>query len=291
MVQTGGVHMFWEVISSYGFNDLWQMKSIMLTLVIAIIYLLLTGKLRYRFPKSRPVKFYKKLLFLLGLWIGYVILGGPFRILGSYLFSVHMLGMALLYFVVPPLIYLGMPDWLIRPIFQIESVKKVVNILNRPWIIVVVFNALVSFYHFPVIFDYFAANPGYGMVVRTLILIGAFSMWWNILCPVPEIDIFSDLQKLGYILLNVILLYPVCVVIMFSSSIMFETYRDVTQLFEFLPSLEDQRAGGVLMNIIQEFTLAIILLPIVYRWVKRHRILHHTVDPLPTIKNGQDKRE
>ncbi|MDC3416193.1 cytochrome c oxidase assembly protein [Aquibacillus salsiterrae] len=279
--------MFGQVMSSYDFTDFWDLKWMILAGLIGAIYLLLTGTFRKYFEQSKPVKLYRKVLFLSGIVIGYITIGGPLSILSSYLFSVHMLSMSLLYFVMPPLIFFGIPDWMLRPLFNVGVIKKIVTACNRPWIIVVVFNALVSFYHFPIIFDYFTENPGLGLLARTIMLIMAYCMWWNIICPLPEMELFSDLLKLGYILLNVVLLYPVCVMIMFSSSLMFHAYTGVPQLFGFLPPLEDQRAGGIFMNVIQEFTLAIILLPIVYRWVQKQKALHHKVDPLPSEDNGK----
>ncbi|MDC3412703.1 cytochrome c oxidase assembly protein [Aquibacillus sp. 3ASR75-11] len=284
--------MFSQLLVYYSFNDFWHPEWILITVAVAGIYLLIVGPFRHHFPNSYPFRMYRKILFLSGLLIGYITLGSPLELLSSYLFSVHMLQMSLLYFVMPPLILFGTPGWLLRPLLNIRFIKAIVTKFNRPWIIVVVFNMVVSFYHFPVIFDYFAAaNPLYDSIVHFVMLVGAFCMWWNIICPLPEMERFSDLLKIAYILLNVILLYPVCVVIMFSSSVMYETYVNVPQLFSFLPTLEDQRAGGVVMNVIQEFTLAIVLLPIVYRWVQKQKAKDHSTDPLQPTPDVQSLKK
>lgn len=279
--------MFSKLLSSYSFEDFWHLEWIGITLLLVGLYLWLVGPFLRRFPNLSPITQGKKSLFLSGLLVNYIVLGSPLELLSSYLFSAHMLQMALYYLVMPPLLLAGVPPWLLRPVLRNKVIKSVFSFLTRPVISIFMFNMLVSFYHFPIFFDFFAVTPLYDSLIHTIMLFSAFFMWWNIVCPLPEWKQLSEVMKMAYIAMNVVLLYPACALIMFSNSILYSAYVGVPQLFDFLPALEDQRAGGVVMNITQELVLGIIIIPIIYRWVQKQKETDLLETAGPYQENGQ----
>jgi putative membrane protein len=97
--------MFEYVWHAFDFQDWWHPEFIIITLLLAAGYLTVAGPLRTRLPNAEPVPFRKKALFLTGLLLFYISLGSPLYLMGSFLFSAHMLQMALFSFYHLPFVF------------------------------------------------------------------------------------------------------------------------------------------------------------------------------------------
>lgn len=279
----------------FGFRAMWSPYFIIFTLSIAIIYLLIVrGPLLERFKGSAPANLKQISLFLSGIIILYIIKGSPVDLLGHLMFSFHMTQMAVFYLVVPPLLLLGMPDWLTRSILDIKVVRLFFCFFTKPLIALILFNGLFSFYHMPVIFDAVKTDPILHSLFTSVLFIAAICMWWPLVCTLPEWDKLSDLQKLGYIFADGVLLTPACALIIFADTPLYTTYTDATawaaalelcvpanmlanlnlsgpKMFSLLSPLDDQQLGGVIMKILQEIVYGCILAYVFFNWVKKER--------------------
>jgi putative membrane protein len=94
-------------------------------------------------------------------------------------------------------------------------------------------------------------------------------MWWVIVCPLPEMDRLSELLKVTYIVINGLLLYPACALIIFADDLMYKTYAHAPQITELLSPMDDQQLGGVIMKIMQEGVFVVLLALIFKRWYRR----------------------
>lgn len=260
---------------------LWNPWALLLTLVIILSYYAVIGPLRNRFPQSSEVSKSQKRYFILGMIVFYTAVGSPLEALGHhYLFTAHMIQQGLMYLAFPPLILLGLPVWFLRPLLQKPSIKRAVLIITHPLIAVVLFNALFSFYHMPFIFDFFMMNHFYMNLGHFLLVASAFIMWWNVTCPLPEFSRLSELQKLGYIFANGVLLTPACALMIFAGDLLYTSFANAPVVFEFLSPLDDQQSGGVIMKIMQEIIYGFALYYVFNQWYKRERS-DDSVDPIP----------
>ena len=277
----------------FGFRALWTPGLMIVIIAIAIAYLLVTGPFRNRFADSEPVKPGTKFLFLLGLFLYYLAVGGPLNLLGHLMFSAHMLSMAIAYLIVPPLVLLGLPAWLIRPLFQFRFVKEISSIALHPILTLLLFNVLFSMYHMPQIHDVVMTNYTLHTIFYIALLISAFMMWWTVVSPVPELRRLSDLQKMAYIFANGVLLTPACALIIFAGSGLYAMFNDPLiwakalgycvpetttvilndfggpEFFMKMSVLDDQQLGGVIMKLIQEIMYGGILAYIFSQWFRR----------------------
>lgn len=117
-------------------------------------------------------------------------------------------------------------------------------------------------------------------------------MWWTIIAPVPEWNRVSELQRVGLIFLDGLLLTPACALIIFAGSPVYETFTnpvawatalslclpgtqtvspDLIEQFMLLPLLEDQRLGGVVMKVVQEVLYGSFLVYVFIQWVRREK--------------------
>jgi putative membrane protein len=261
----------------YDFWDMWNPDFIFLLSLIALIYLLAIGPLRYLVSGAGEVGNGQKLLFLSGLFVLYAAMGSPLHIVGhDMLFSAHMLEQSLVYMVAPPLLLIGIPSWLLRPVWEYSKFIKVRKLMFHPLTATLSFNVLFSFYHVPMIFDKLTSNVILHTVAHIVLFIAALQMWWVITTPLRDENPLSELRKMGFVIANGILLYPACALIIFADTQLYLTYRDVPQLFSFLPPMHDQQLGGVAMKLVQEGVFIVTLGVLFYQWYKKE---NKGVDP------------
>lgn len=289
----------------FSFSDLWSPFSLILTIIIAVVYLGLVGPYRTKlFAESTPLSVGRIISFLIGLFVYYMAQGGPVSLLGHLMFSAHMTAMTLAYLIAPPLMLIGIPGWMIQPLFRFRGVKRVLTAITHPMITVFMFNILFSFYHMPMVHDYVMTHFTVHNVYFFAMLISAFMMWWPIVSPLPELHSMSELKKMAYIFANGVLITPACALIIFADTTVYATYSDPEawakamgycvsgnaeallqqfaggpQYFLLLGGQEDQQLGGVIMKVMQEITYGAALAYVFFTWYGRERGDDNEIEP------------
>ncbi|WP_257350587.1 cytochrome c oxidase assembly protein [Pseudalkalibacillus decolorationis] len=255
-------------LSDLGLTTLWNPFVLILSVAILGIYFFYTTN----GPVKEQVTKLQKIWFTVAVLCFFFAKGSPLAIVGHhYSFTAHMIQMSLLYFIMPPLLLIGLPKDLFRKILSIKFVKRPFHFFTHPLIALVLFNGLISFYHLPFIFDTMMEQMLLHEVYHVVLLVSSVFMWWPVIAPLSEEERLSDLQKVGYIFADGVLLTPACALIIFADTIIYETYMNAPRIFEFLAPLDDQQAGGVIMKIAQEIIYGGILLYILIRWVRKER--------------------
>lgn len=254
------------------FFDMWNPDILLVTILAAVIYLGITGPWQKRFAGAAPVSGKKKAIFLTGLALFYLAQGSPVNYYGhQYLFSLHMVQQSFLYLIVPPLLLIGTPEWLLARIFPEGWPRKFLFFFTNPLLGALAFNMLFSFYHLPFIFDEISPYPAVMSIYHGVLFVAAFMMWWPIVSPLSEQKQLSDLRKIAYLFANSVLITPACALIIFADSQLYESYRNVPELIAGHSAFEDQRLGGILMKLIQEFAYGTVLAYTFFRWYKKER--------------------
>jgi len=255
------------------FFDMWNPDVLLVTILVGAIYLAIIGPWQKRFAGAVPVSSKKRAAFLTGLVLFYLAEGSPINYYGhQYFFSLHMVQQSFLYLIVPPLLLVGMPEWLLARIFPMGWPRKILSFFTNPLLGALGFNVLFSFYHVPFIFDEVSLYPTVMSIYHAVLFVAAFMMWWPIVSPLSEKQTqLSDLKKVAYIFANSVLITPACALIIFSDSQLYESYRLAPELIAGHSAFEDQRLGGVLMKLIQEGVYSSILGYTFFRWYKRER--------------------
>ncbi|OAS20614.1 cytochrome c oxidase assembly protein [Paenibacillus oryzisoli] len=266
-----------------GFFDLWNPVLLLIVVVIGYSYGRFVVNGMVRANQSEPISMSAQLLFYVGLALFYIGQGSPISYIGHhYLFSMHMLQQTILYLIVPILIWLGTPAWLVRACMKNVVFRGLFTFLTRPLIALFMFNMLFSIYHMPFIMDYLMKNDVPLLAYHTMLLVTAFIMWFPVFCPLPELNRLNDLKKMAYIFGNGVLLTPACALIIFADTIIYDMYSNVTVPFAHLSPLDDQQLGGVIMKILQEIIYGATLAYIFFRWYRRERKDEDELDPLPS---------
>lgn len=273
----------------------------MFVLSLLIAYFVFTGPLRDNFKDAAPPTTKEQSYFVASMVLLYAVKGSPIDLLSHLSFSAHMVQMALLYLVIPPLVIKGIPNWLWRGILRIPPIHFIFKLAAKPLVAIILFNFVFSMYHMPVVFETVKSHWFYHGIMTTTIFILALLMWWPMLTTIQEWMKLSHLQKIGCIFLGGVLLTPACALLIFADVPLYSTYTDPDawaqalalcvpadvlasanigspEMFQWLPVQEDQQLGGVLMKIMQEIVYGIVLFRVFFAWFNRE---NRKVDELP----------
>jgi putative membrane protein len=276
----------------FGFNALWSPYFFTALMAVTIAWFLLLAKYRTHFKNNEPLTRRQGVLFLLSVILLYVIKGSPIDIMAHLTFYMHMIQMAVLVLVIPPLFILSIPPWVWRNLFDIRVINTLFSFFTKPLIALFLFNGIFSFYHIPLIFDHVMQNRWFHAGYSVLLFIVAIFMWWPLINELPESQSLSGIKKVGYLFADGILLTPACALIIFASSPMYATYSDPRawgeamslcvgsstfthlnisgpQLFSSMSVLNDQQLGGVIMKVIQEIIYGIMLGRVFFEWYRK----------------------
>ncbi|WP_202077269.1 cytochrome c oxidase assembly protein [Caldalkalibacillus salinus] len=261
-----------HMVHDPGFFDLWRLDVTLVSIITLLGYLWWAGVIGQRYKGMDRVTPSKMTAFVTGIVLFALVKGSPLDYYGHhYLFSAHMLQMAVIYLVVPPLLLLGLSDSMVRPFVRIPLRKSCFLFFTHPLASIVIFNTLFSLYHLPLVFDKVMATPMLHTVFHSMMFMGAMLMWWPLMNLLVEYHKMRGLRKIAYIFGNGVLITPVCALIIFAPNVIYDAYRDAPQLFNILPVLDDQQLGGVIMKVIQELTYMTAIAIIFFKWAKEER--------------------
>lgn len=285
-----------QFLETFTARTIWTPELIVVLAVISVIYLALGRKYYYWFPEGKPVETRRIVYFHLGLLGIYLGFGGPLYVLGHIMLSMHMLSMAIVFLVTPPLLLIGIPAWFFRFFAHFSVIRGVFRVIGYPLIGLILFNALFSFYHLPFTFDFLMTNEGMHNVYQIGMLLAAMLMWWHIIPRLVTRFDMSELKRIGYMFASGVLFTPACVLIIFAGDAIYATYTDPAvwavamayclppgadipyevfsgeQSLTFLNNTyHDQQFGGAMMKIIQELAYGVAMGYTFRIWMKRDR--------------------
>ena len=296
-------------ISIFGFQALWSPVYLAVLILITILYFMLTIKWRDKFKDSEPLKKKEAILFVSGMVLLYAIKGAPTDLLGHIIFSMHMVQMAFLLLLVPPLLIMGIPSWVWRKFINLPVIKPVFHFFTKPMLALILFGLVFSFYHIPMIFDFVKTSSSIHATVNVILFVSAIFYWWPVVNNLEGSYKFHGLKKLGYLFGLSVLMTPACALIIFSSSPFYATYSDGEawlqamalcvpmgtlsqlslsgpELFTNMSTVEDQRTGGIVMKVLQELVFTVFLWLVFYEWLKNE---NDNADEI-TEKSIQDRK-
>ena len=103
----------------------WNIPLFSLLICIIFIYIILLK----RFTNLKN-NYLQPILFVLGFGLFYLTIGSPISDIIHLSFTLHMIQMSMLYFIVPPLILLGIPHHILNPLAKIPKVKQFSMIIS-----------------------------------------------------------------------------------------------------------------------------------------------------------------
>ncbi|OEH92596.1 cytochrome c oxidase assembly protein [Bacillus solimangrovi] len=185
------------------FSFLWSggmVWNVPLFIGLIIVGLVYTIVLRYLHEAERS--HLKMVLFYSGLLLIYIIIGSPLSILKHSSFTVHMTYMSLLFFIVPPLLLMGIPLTFIERVKQLILKKFVIS----HTITLLIFACLFLLYHMSFMFNLFLQYPTLQTGYMLILFVLSLHVWS------PLITLNNENERSRYAALNNIVLMPACLI-------------------------------------------------------------------------------
>ncbi|EIM07819.1 protein ctaG [Planococcus antarcticus DSM 14505] len=278
-------------ISIFGFQALWSPVYLAVLVLVTILYFLATTKWRGKFKGSQPLSIKEAALFVSGMVLLYIIKGSPVDLYGHILFTMHMVQMALLLLLIPPLLIMGIPTYIWRVFISLPVIKPLFNFFTKPMLALILFGMVFSFYHIPMVFDFVKQDAWIHGAVNIVLFTSAIFYWWPVVNNLEGMHRFHGLSKLAYLFGLSVLMTPACALIIFSGTPFYATYTDGEawlqamalcvpagtlsqlnlsgpELFSTMSAIEDQRTGGITMKVLQELVFTVFLWLVFYEWLR-----------------------
>jgi putative membrane protein len=204
-----------------------------------------------------------------GVLVILVALTGPLhQLTEARSFAVYIFQQMILVFVAPPLLLAGTPGWMIRPLLLNGLVEPLARFLTRPLFAFLLFGAVFTLVHFPLVCDAVChAHPFYGDVHTVLLVTGGL-LWFPLMSPLPEYPRLSYPMQILYLFLLMIPMTAVAAPITMAQSVIYSFYVLEPHPLGLSP-MADQVLGGLIMWVGQGVYLMFVFSAIFFRWSRR----------------------
>ncbi len=192
----------------------------------------------------------------------------------GYLFSAHMLQHLLLALVAPPLLLLGTPAWLLRPLLRVAPIRRTLHVLTAPPAAFVLFNATFFIWHVPALYEETLHNEVIHIIEHLLFIATGMSNWWPILSPLPELPRVSPPAQILYLFLDGVPATVLGALIVFAATPLYPTYAAAPRVMGLEP-ITDQQLAGLVMWMLGGMIYLLALSLVFFTWLQREEQLAH----------------
>jgi putative membrane protein len=184
------------------------------------------------------------------------------------LFFVHMFQHFLQTLVIPPLLLLGTPDWMLRPWVMRRLVRPFARLFTRPVITFALFGGLLVIVHEPLVFDRMCRDETFHIAIHLLFMVTGTLLWWPLLSPMPELPRLSYPAQVIYLFLLLIPMSAIAAPVTLSTTVIYPWYAQAPHPWGLSP-LSDQVLGGLVMWVGESLYLMCVFSAIFFRWAGR----------------------
>lgn len=267
--------MFVYLLENHSFYSLFKIHWFILSGLAVYLYVkhIVSGRL-YEVKQSQ------RLYFFIAIFLFLLLKASPLDIIGTYyLFSMHVLQISFLCFIVIPLFILSMPRTFLRRLIWNYRTRLIVTILSHPWLSLITFNGLLTIYFIPAVFTFLQTNIIAHIFSQTILVVTALFMWFVIIQPVREFQTLNHLLRAAYIFFASLILMPIGFYFVIVQKVHLPIYYEMEGLLTpVLTIIYDQQLAGGILKITQMFSYAFALLFIMLEWGRREQEKEGLVD-------------
>ena len=235
------------------------------------VYLIGIGPIRARYNLAEEVSSQKIATFTTGVIVLAVAFTSPIHILSEkYLFSMHMLQHVLITLIAPPLIILGTPDWLIRPLIKPSLALRLAKVLTNPFVAFAAFNLVFALWHIPELYNASLIHDGVHAAEHILMISTAILAWWPLTSNLPELPRLAYHFQMGYLFFMSLAQIIVFGVITFATEPIYNFYIDAPRVWG-ISALVDQQIGAIIMKVGGGLLFLTILISVFFKWAAQEQ--------------------
>ncbi len=258
----------WDRLTLFGFEI--HVSVLIGTVYLAAAYLFAIGPARGKYGwREDPVSPWRKGSYLGAVALIFFALNGPLHTYSDeYLFSAHMVQHMLLMMIMPPLLILGIPPWLIRRAMGRPGVSRLARFLTNPLVAYLAYNVTFIGWHVPQAYNWALVSHDLHILQHLMFMSVAVMMWWPVVNPAPELErIPTGPLLMMYVFAFGIPTTVVSAFITLSDKVFYPWYEMAPRVTSLSP-LEDQRLGGLLMWIPGMLIFWVGISAVFFRWTK-----------------------
>jgi cytochrome c oxidase assembly factor CtaG len=246
----------------------WEPSILIGTVLITGFYLYAITSLRKEYFPAEHIKRAQITAFLLGVFLMFLALVSPLDELGdSYLFSAHMVQHLFLTIIGPPLLLLGTPGWLLKPLLSKRSIFLIGRILTYPAVAFFLYNVDFWLWHAPPLYNATLENEGIHILEHITFIVFSVINWWPIFSPLEEgLPRLSIGGQILYIFLSGMPTVALGAGLTFLPPL-YAPYLSAPRIWGISPAL-DQQLGGLIMWIPGNIFYIIIVSILFIRWMQ-----------------------
>jgi putative membrane protein len=184
------------------------------------------------------------------------------------LFSAHMLQHLMLAIVMPPLLLLGTPAGVLRPLLRHRPVLRVARVLTHPMVAFLAYNGVLAVMHTPPVFERMVRDESVHIALHLVLMAVGILAWFPLLSPVPEVPRLSYPAQMLYLFLMLIPMAAVSAPITLADRVLYPWYERGQHPLGLSP-LADQIWGGLLMWVGGGLYFMAVMSLIFARWSRR----------------------
>ena len=207
--------------------------------------------------------------FVVALLLLFLTLNGPIHDLSDYyLFSAHMVQHLVLTLVVPPLMVLGTPGWMLRPLLRNRLVFALARRVTTAFACFMIFNVVLAFWHLPPAYNTALAYHPVHITQHLMFIAASVLMWWPITSMLPELPRAPYPAQMMYCFLLVIPMSVISIYITMADTLLYPAYATAPRILGITP-MEDQHYGGLIMWIPGGVFFYAVMTVVFFKWSAR----------------------
>ncbi len=224
-----------------------HLSTLVGTAILGALYFWGITAARRRWNLGPPATAWQVASFTAALAVLLVSLNGPIHDLSDYyLFVIHMLQHLLLTMLFPPLLILGTPAWLLRPLVRPAWVRRVGRTIAHPVAAGLLFSLCVAAWHTTPLYDLMMRSHDIHITTHLMFIVVSVIMWWPVLSPIEEVPPLPLGARMLYLFLVSLPMQAVAAIITMAERPLYEWYVGAPRTWGLSP-LDDQKLGGLLM--------------------------------------------
>ncbi len=255
-----------ELASSLWFQWEGHAGSLLAIALLQGIYLIGIGPLRERYRLADSIEPRQIATFTAGVVILFFAFTSPIHVLGeNFLFSMHMLQHLLVTLIAPPLLILGTPDWLLRPLLRPNWAFRTARILTNPLVAFGTFNMVFALWHIPALYNSSLTIEGVHAFEHMIMIATAMLVWWPLTSMLPELPRLNYPFQMGYLFAMSVAQIIVFGMITFANQPIYDFYINAPRIWEMSP-LVDQQIGAIIMKVGSGMLFLTLMIVAFFKW-------------------------
>lgn len=258
----------------------WDLKPtvVAVAFVVCGFYAYALVETRSRLDWRRAACFYAGALAM------FLALVSPLDAASHRLLSMHMLQHVVLSTIGPPLVLLGLPPSLLRPLLGPGAAGRLLRGLTNPVFAAALFLVNMWLWHVPPVYEEALTNLPVHVTMHVCFIVSGLLYWWPVVDPLPEMSRISDGGRLLYLFVSGFPMALLALLLLATGSVVYDYYETAPRLWG-VSALADQQVAGVIMGALGEAASFVAISLLFLRFLDREEAL----DP-PSTRSPADAR-